>query len=407
MEFAPQITLNYLEKNLNLILKKMTKLRNKKKICIVSTSRADLGQLSGIVQKFQKSKKFITEFVISGLHLSNLTKFSFHEVEDFNLSISKKIYIKMKNFQKKDINLYFSEYVKKFSDYFSKSKPDFLLILGDRYETLAIAISAFYFDITIGHLHGGEVTLGSKDDSTRHAISKLSNYHFVVNNIFKNRLLRMGENPKSIFTVGSPGLTNLNRVKFLSKTKIEKKLKIKLKKKNIIVTFHPEIDKIKTEILIDQLFKTLKSLKDANIFITSPNGDIYSDIINKKIKNFIRYKKNAHFFESLGFINYLSLSKHCNFVIGNSSSAITEMPFLGVPSINIGLRQMGRPFAKSVFSTEYSRKKIKIAIQYFLKKKRRYKNQKLFYLNNNTNSKVFNFINSLNFKEKKYKKFFD
>lgn len=284
----------------------------------------------------------------------------------------------MKNFHKKDINLYFSEYVKKFTNYFSKSKPDFLLILGDRYETLAIVISAFFFDITIGHLHGGEVTVGSKDDFTRHAISKLSNIHFVANNVFKNRLIRMGENPKSIFTVGSPGLTNLNRLKFLSKKILEKKLKMKLKNKNIIVTLHPESDKKKTEILTNQLFEILKDLNDVNIFISSPNGDIYSNIIKKRIKRFIRYKKNVFFFENLGFINYLSLSKYCNFVIGNSSSAITEMPFLGIPSVNIGLRQMGRPFAKSIFSTEYSKKKIKLAINYLLKKKEAIKIKNFF-----------------------------
>lgn len=385
----------------------MIKLRNKQKICIFSSSRADLGQLSGIIQKFQKSKKFDTEFVVSGLHLSNLTKYSFKESKNFNLSISKKIFVKMKNFSQKDINLYFSTYVKKFTDYFSKNKPDLLLILGDRYETLAIAISAFFFDIPIGHFHGGEVTLGSKDDSTRHAISKLSNYHFVANNIFKKRLIRMGENPKFIFTVGSPGLTNLNKLKLLSKKKLETKLKINFKEKNIIVTVHPEIDKKKTTILINQLFEILKNLKDINIFISSPNADSHSGIIRKKIDTFIKHNDNAYFFENLGFLNYLSLSKYCHFIIGNSSSAITEMPFLGTPSIIMGLRQKGRPYAKSVFSTEYSKKKIKIAIQYLLKKKRSYKNQKLFYFNNNTNTKVFNLINKFNLKEKKYKKFFD
>lgn len=385
----------------------MIKLRNKKKICIVSSSRADLGQLSGIIQKFQQSKKFDLELVITGLHLSNLTKFSFKETKDFNLRISKKIFIKMKNFNQKDINLYFSQYIKKFTDYFNTNKPDFLLILGDRYEILAISISAFFFDIPIGHIHGGEVTMGSKDDSTRHAISKLSNYHFVANNLFKKRLIRMGENPKSVFTVGSPGLTNLKTLKFLSKKKLEKKLNINFKEKNIIVTFHPEIDKKKTTILINQLFETLKNLKDTNIFISSPNADSYSEIIRKKIGTFIKLNDNTYFFKNLGFLNYLSLSKYCNFVIGNSSSAITEMPFLGIPSIIIGLRQKGRPYAKSVFSTEYSKKKIKIAIQYLLKKKRSYKKQKLFYFNNNTNTKVFNLINKFNLKEKKYKKFFD
>ena len=386
----------------------MKKLKYKrKKICIVSSSRAELGQLSAIIQKFQKSKKFDTRFVISGTHLSNLTKFSFKETKDFNLKISKKIYVKMKNYNEKDINVYFSEYVKKFTEYFSKNKPDLLLILGDRYETLAIVISAFFFNIPIGHLHGGELTLGSKDDSTRHAISKLSNYHFVANNLFKKRLIRMGENPKSVFTVGSLGLTNLKKLKILSKSELEKKLSIKLKKKNIIVTFHPEIDKKKTTTLIDNLFKILENYDDINIFISSPNADIFSGIIRKKIYDFVKKNKNSYFFENLGFINYLSLSKFCNFVIGNSSSAITEMPFLGIPSINIGLRQQGRPCAKSVISTKYSKKNINIAIQYLLKKKRSYKNQKLYYYSNNSNNKVFNLVNKLNLKEKKYKKFFD
>ena len=385
----------------------MKKLKYKKKICIVSSSRADLGQLSGIIHKFQISKKFDTRLIISGLHLSNLTKFSFKETKDLNLKIKKKIYIKMKNFNNKDINIYFSSYIKKFTDYFTKNRPDLLIILGDRYETLAIVISAFFLNIPIAHLHGGEITIGSKDDSTRHAISKLSNYHFVANNLFKNRLIQMGENPRNIFTIGSPGLNNIEKLKFFPKYQLEKKLNIKFKEKNIIVTFHPEIDKEKTKILINQIFTVLKDLKNVNIFICSPNADSFSGIIRKRINTFLKQKSDSYFFENLGFVNYLSLSKNCNFVIGNSSSAIIEIPFLGIPSINVGLRQKGRPYVKSIFSTEYSLQKIKDAAQYLLYEKRSYTHQKLYYYKKNSNSNFFKLINKLNLNDKKYKKFFE
>lgn len=385
----------------------MKRLKYKKKICIVSTSRADLGQLSGVVKIFQKSTSFNTQLIISGLHLNKFSKFSHRETNELNLKISKKIFVDIKKFSEKDINQYFSEYLKKFSKYFDINKPDLLILLGDRYETFAVATSAFFFNIPIAHIHGGEITVGSKDDSIRHAISKLSNYHFVANDIFKKRLIRMGETPNSIFVTGSPGLSNLKKMKFLSKLQIEKKLKISLKKRNFIVTLHPEIDKKKTDILSTDLFEILKKLNNSNIFICSPNADIFSDIIRKKIESFIKKNKNTFFFENLGFKNYLSLAKLCNFVIGNSSSGITEMPFLGIPSINIGLRQKGRPFAKSVFSTNYSKKKIKDTIFQLLNVKKNYLKQKLYYYDNNSNINIFKIIKNIDLKKKKYKEFFD
>ena len=264
----------------------------RKKICIVSSSRADLGQLSNIIKKFQESKNFKTSFVITGSHLSKFTKHSYKESEKFSLNVTKKILINFSKFDEQNINIYFSEYVRKFSKYFFKNKPDLLLVLGDRYEILAVVIAAFYLNIKIIHLHGGELTLGSKDDATRHAITKLSNYHFVANEIFKKRLLNMGEHPKNIFNVGSPSLDNIKKLKLHSIATLEKNLNISLQKNFIIVTIHPEAEKKATIKLINNLFRVLEGLKDIKILICSPNADAFSDIIRIKIKKFVKENNN-------------------------------------------------------------------------------------------------------------------
>lgn len=387
----------------------MIKLKyNKKKICIISSSRAELGQLSGLIKLFQKSKFFKTELILTGLHLNKFSKYSHKEALLYDLKVSKKINIKMKKFKKTDISMYFSYFSQKFANYFAKNKPEILLILGDRYETLAIVSAAYLQNIPIVHLHGGEITSGSKDDSIRHAITKLSNFHFVANETFKKRLIKMGEQPKNIFTSGMPGLTNVKKIDYYSKKNLIDKLNINFNEKNILVTLHPEFDKNNTLKVSNHLFSVLKSLKNTNKFICSPNADAYSDIIRIKIKKFLKEDKNSYYFENLGTKNYLSLAKFCNFTIGNSSSGITEMPYIGVPSINLGMRQMGRPLAKSVISVGMNKKIIKISISKILNKKFHLsKKQKLYYFERNSNEYIYKIIKNINFKNVSFKIFKD
>ncbi len=379
-----------------------------KKICIVSSSRAELGQLSGLIKLFQKSKNFKLDFVITGMHLNKYSNYSYKEANLFNLKVGKKINIQMKKFERKDISIYFSKFTNNFSKYFSKNRPDVLLMLGDRYETLAITSVAYLQNIPIAHLHGGEITSGSKDDSIRHAISKLANFHFVSNKLFKKRLVNMGECSNNIFISGMPGLSSIKNQKLYTRKYLKKNLRLNFNKKNIIISIHPEFDKDNTSNLSNNLFDVLKKIKNTNKFICSPNADAYRDIILKKINKYLTKDKNAYYFENLGMVKYLSLAKQCDFVIGNSSSIITEMPYIGIPSINIGQRQMGRPMAKSVLSAGSSKVDLKKKINRLLRqKKNTVKKQKLYYFENNSNKYIYNVLNNLNFDQVKFKIFKD
>ena len=367
-----------------------------KKICIVSTSRADLGQLSELIKIFQKNKTIEFKFLVTGLHLNILSNFSYKETTNYGIKIDKKIPIKFKDFKNNGINNYLSTLIKKISNFLFKFKPDLIVLLGDRYDTLGCAIASYFNNIPIVHLHGGEITKGSKDESIRHAITKLSTYHFPANEIFARRLIKMGENPRNIFIYGSLGIDKIKKIKFTKKKLLQKKLKVKFKEKKILITMHPEFDAKSTKALIDNFFKVIKKYRGVQKFICSPNADANSDYIRAKISKYLKQDNDSYYFENIGFVDYLSLSKFCNFVIGNSSSGITEMPALGVYSLNIGNRQLGRPLAKSVILAKNNKKDLDEKIDFmFNKKKKNIYNQKLYYYANNTTLKIYKKIITL------------
>jgi UDP-hydrolysing UDP-N-acetyl-D-glucosamine 2-epimerase len=370
------------------------------KICLVSTSRADLGQLSDLIKLLQSNNKINFKFIVTGLHLSRLSNYSYKEAANYNIKIDKKIAIDYKKFDNENINLYLSSIIRKFSFFLAKFKPNLIILLGDRYDTFACAIAAYFNNIAIAHLHGGEITVGSKDDSVRHSITKLASYHFPANKIFQKRLVKMGEDPKNIFTYGALGIDKLNKIKFKNKMELSQQLGIKFLKKNILITLHPESDKKNTIKLTNLLLEVLKKYKDINKFICSPNADANSDYIRSKILNFIKKQKNSYYFQNLGFVDYLSLAKSSNFVIGNSSSCVTELPALNIPTLNIGNRQLGRPFAKSVVfaKTDYIALTKKIKNMLYLKINK--KKQLLHYYGNNCTNKIYKKIISLS--KKKY-----
>tara|TARA_B100000989_G_C19497884_1_gene452915 strand:+ start:314 stop:1483 length:1170 start_codon:yes stop_codon:yes gene_type:complete len=380
---------------------------NKKNILFISGSRADFGLLSSLIKKLQKKKTFNTKVLALAQHTNNKFGETFSEIKSDK--IKNVIKMKKKIISSKDIDIsnYFSEVVKKTNKIISQNKPDLLIVLGDRFEIMGSVISAYLNNVKIAHIHGGEKTYGSKDDCLRHSISKLSNYHFVSHTNYRERLIQLGENKKNIYVVGGLGAERINKTKYLSKKKLEKKLKIKLfKKKNFLITFNSFEKKTnETEKKLDLFLSVLEKFEDTNFIFTLANHDPFSDIINKKIKIFCNSNKNAFVFKSLGFKNYISLLKQCDLIIGNSSSGILEAPSFGIPTINIGLRQKGRIFAKSIIQASYSKKNIyKIIINMQNKKFRNYNP----YFVSNTSSKIIEILNKINLREnQKFKEFVD
>ena len=239
--------------------------------------------------------------------------------------------------------------------------------------------------IPIAHIHGGEVTTGAIDDSIRHSISKLSHLHFPIHDDYRKRLIQLGENPKTIFNFGGLGAYSIKKTKFKSKKELEKILKIDLKKKIFLITFHPTtLEKNKSKYQISNLLSALEKFKDVIKIFTSTNFDHENDIINKEISNFVKKNKNAFFFSSLGHLNYISLLKNTDVVIGNSSSGVLETPSLGVPTVNIGNRQDGRIMSKNIINSKYDKKTItdKIIKALSMNKKKLQKIESPFYKEN-------------------------
>ena len=382
----------------------------KKTIYIVTGSRADYGLLKNLITEINKSNKFELTLIVTGQHLSKKYGNTYKEIKnDFGKSI-KFIDIKVNNSEVNSILKSISIGITKVGKYFVSKKPDLLIILGDRYEMLSFAVAALFNKVIIAHIHGGELTQGSIDDTIRHTISKFSNYHFVATKPYKKRVVQLGENPKKVFLVGGLGSENVKNISYLDKKGLEKNLNIKFKKNNFLITFNSFLDdKISVKVAIRNMFKALNKFKNTNYIFTFPNSDLESNNIIKMIINFSKKNKNAYCFKSLGVQRYLSCMKICNVVVGNSSSGILEAPSLKTPTINIGNRQNGRIKAKSVIDCNYSSLGIQKAIKKALSKKfqKKIKNIKNPYYKKNTSIKIMNIIEQILKNKITIKKFYD
>ena len=382
----------------------------KKTIYIVTGSRADYGLLKNLITQINKSNKFELTLIVTGQHLSKKYGNTYKEIKnDFGKSI-KFIDIKVNNSEVNSILKSISIGITKVGKYFVSKKPDLLIILGDRYEMLSFAVAALFNKVIIAHIHGGELTQGSIDDTIRHTISKFSNYHFVATKQYKKRVVQLGENPKKVFLVGGLGSENVKNISYLDKKGLEKNLNIKFKKNNFLITFNSFLDdKISVKVAIRNMFKALNKFKNTNYIFTFPNSDLESNNIIKMIIDFSKKNKNAYCFKSLGVQRYLSCMKICNVVVGNSSSGILEAPSLKTPTINIGNRQNGRIKAKSVIDCNYSSLGIQKAIKKALSKKfqKKIKNIKNPYYKKNTSIKIMNIIEQILKNKITIKKFYD
>lgn len=382
-----------------------------KKIFFFTSSRSDFGIQLPLIKKFLKSKKFKTYTLITGSHFSKKYGSSYQEIK--KSSIKNKILIKInyKANNPKNISLFLSKLILKISKIFTKIKPDYLIILGDRFEIMMPTIVANHFKIPTIHLHGGEITEGSMDELTRHSISKMSQVHFPCTENYKKRLIQLGENPKNIHNFGSISLSDIKNIKFFNKKDLLKKLNLSHKNKNIIVTFHPEFsfDKKNTNKKFKIVCDSLSELKKINIIFTAPAQELNSEIIIKLINKYCKQHNNAQFIKSMGREMYFSCLKHFDIMLGNSSSGIIEAPYFNIPVINVGNRQLGRDCSVNIVNCDYKKQEIikKILYTQSIKFKNIIKKNKPIYYQKNTVEKIYRKISRLNFKQGLLKKFND
>ncbi len=380
----------------------------KKKFLIITGSRSEFGLIKTLVKRLTKLNSFDTKLIVTGSHLSHDQGNTYKEIEKEKIKIYKKIKINYFNKGKNVTVTSVSEGLKNFYKLYLNFKPNLVIIPCDRYEMLGPALAAFFLNIPIAHLFGGETTYGSQDETIRHVLTKISTYHFVTHKLHKKRVIQMGENKKRVFLVGNMTIDNILSTNLYRINEIKKKIKFRTDKKNILVTFHP-ITNIPKETFkqFKNVISALKKIKNVNIIFTSPNQDEGNQIITGMIKKFIRKNENANFYNSLGHKLYFSVLKNIDCVIGNSSSALSEAPFLGAMSINVGNRQKFRVQPGRVINVEANSNKIEKKINFILKKKKKFKLTDKAYLKRGATTKIVKILKELNFKKRVIKKFSD
>ena len=340
----------------------------KQKLCFITGSRAEYGLLKPLMERVKADKNYTFQLIVSGSHLLSLFGNTYKEILNDNFKIDAKVKISTNTNTPLNVASATGETVIGISKELERLKPDLVILLGDRYEMLAAAIASHLMSVPVAHIHGGEITEGSLDDAMRHAITKLSLIHFTATEAYRKRVLQMGEEHHRVFNVGSLGIENYSKVKFLGKRALEQKMGILLEKPLAVVTFHPATrESINTSKQVQALIKALDSIPQMQLVITYPNADAGAREIIDKMERYVSGRENAFIYKNLGTLNYLSLLKYTDIVIGNSSSGIIEVPSYGIPTINIGERQQGRIAAKSVIHTQAKENEIKKAIQKALK----------------------------------------
>lgn len=329
-------------------------MNNKLKICIVTGTRAEYGLLQPVMQAIKDDISLELQVVVTGMHLSPEFGLTYKVIEKDGFEITEKVEILLSSDSSVGIAKAIGLCTISFAEVLDRLNPDFMMLLGDRFELLAAAQAALVSRIPIAHLSGGDVTEGAFDEAIRHSITKMSHLHFVTNKDSVKRVQQLGENPDHIYLVGNPGLDHLRKLKLMSKGTLERSLGFKFREKNILVTYHPvTLDDIPSQDSFIELLNALSSFDNSvGIIFTKPNADTDGRALIKLLESYSKERSNWKVYTSLGQLRYLSASSIVDVVVGNSSSGILEVPSLKTPTVNIGDRQKGRIQAESVINCQ-------------------------------------------------------
>jgi len=323
----------------------------KRKVCVVTGTRAEYGLLYWLMKEIESDKDLDLQVIATGMHLSPEFGLTYKEIEK-DFKIDKKIEMLLSSDTSVGISKSMGLAQISFAEAYADLEPDVLVVLGDRYEIFSAVSAAMIARIPIAHLHGGEATEGLIDEPIRHSITKMSHLHFTANIEYQNRVIQLGEQPQSVWNVGGLGIDNIKKLKLLSKEEFEASIDFKLNTKNILVTFHPvTLEDSTASEQFQNLLDVIDQLDDTNMIFTKANSDMDGRIINNMIDAYV--KENSHKsvgFTSLGQLRYLSALQYVDAMVGNSSSGLAETPSFKIGTINIGDRQKGRIMADSVIN---------------------------------------------------------
>jgi len=382
-----------------------------KNICVVTGSRAEYGLLKPLLLEINMQKDWHLQLIVTGMHLSSEFGLTYTEIEKDGFFISKKVEMLLSSDTEVGIIKSMGIGLIGFADTFKELRPDLIVILGDRFEMLAVVEAALIHKVPVAHLHGGEITEGAYDDSIRHAITKMSHIHFVSTEPYRHRVIQMGENPKYVFNVGSIGLDNIRNLKLFSKKELQKKLKVEFKKYNYLVTYHPAtLNEKNNAEEFEQLLLAIDKQKESLFIFTKANADNGGRKINQMIDDFVfNHSENCIAFTSMGSHLYLSVLQFVDAVVGNSSSGILEAPALKVATINIGERQKGRIQAASIVNCEAKKNAIENAFNFI--KRPQFKSNLVGMLNpygdGKTSTRIIHYLKNVTWHKLVKKSFYD
>lgn len=336
-----------------------------RKICVVTGSRAEYGLLYWVMKEIVAAPELELQVVATGMHLSPAFGHTYREIENDGFLINSKVEMLLSSDTSAGISKSVGLGILGFTDALQDLAPDVIVLLGDRFESFAAAVAALFARIPIAHIHGGEVTQGAYDEALRHSITKMAHLHLAAAERYRERILQLGESPSRVFTVGSPGIENMRRLKLLSRPEIERIMKISLGRRSFLVTFHPvTLDDNSAPDQLGALLSALGELEDTTMVFTMPNADAGGHLIPEMIRDFVAKKPSSyHSVTNLGTLKYLSLMRCVDAVVGNSSSGIIEAPSLKIATVNIGNRQKGRLRATSIIDCEPSVAEIRAALR--------------------------------------------
>lgn len=322
-----------------------------RKITVTTGTRADYGLLRPILNEIRSSKNLKLFLIVTGMHLSKKYGLTINEIKKDGFRISSSFKMLPKTDSKFLSSMEVGRAIIEFSKVFNKIQPDINVILGDRDEMLSSAIAAYHMNIPNAHIHGGDRS-GGIDEYTRHAITKISSIHFTASQKSKQRILKMGENPKYVFFTGSPAVDEVKNNAITDKKKLESKYGIKFSGNEILLVQHPVTTQVEsTKIQISNILKAIHKLNKPTIAV-APNSDTGNNVIFKYLKAFSRSHRSFALFKSFPRSDYLGMLQNCQVLLGNSSSGIIEASYFRIPVVNVGIRQQNREKGPNVLDAK-------------------------------------------------------
>ena len=320
----------------------------KKQVAVVTGTRAEYGLLRPVCEKLRESEQLSLALVVTGAHLSERYGNTVTEIEADGMPIAAKIPILNHPSTALGTCHTIGDAIGLFADYFAETRPDCVLVLGDRYEIFAAATAAAVLRIPLAHISGGDVTAGAADEFFRHSITKMASIHFPSCAAYAARIIRMGEEPRRVFNVGGLGDENIRTMQLLSKEELTRRFSFDFSHPYLLVTYHPVTLGGDPAEEVKALLAALDRFPQLGLIFTKANADAGGETINRLLDEYTARRANAVAFTSMGALGYLSAMRYCEAVVGNSSSGVVEAPSFQKPTVNIGDRQKGRLRCRSI-----------------------------------------------------------